>query len=811
MIAKSHRWRGTAIATAALIALWGSNASALSLGRVSVQLALGEPLRAEIEVPDINPEEASSLKATVALPDAFRAAGLEYNAALSTMQVTLQKRADGRTYIRLSSDRPINDPFVDLIIQASWASGRIVRDFTMLFDPPSLRQTAAAATQTPTRPSISSAPLRPPGVPAAVSRPTPSRTASSRPAATPPIANGQDEGDGQVVVKPGDTASKIAAATKPANVSLDQMLVALLRANPSAFVGDNVNRVKAGSIMNVPTAEQAAATAPSEATQIIVAQSRDFNDFRRRLADVAPTTSVGVADRKVSGAVQATVEDKKPATLAPDKLTLSKGGLQKPPIEDQIAKERSAREVAGQAAEITKNIDELSKIGAASGAVSSAASAAPGLPVAVLPPASAASVAMPSAAVSAAATKPPATTPAAQPDVGLIEGLMAKPLIPGAIVLAALLAALGVYRAKQRRNASNVDSVFLESRLRPDSFFGASGGQSVDTNDHAAPGSSVVYSPSQLDAVDDVDPVAEADVYLAYGRDLQAEEILRDALRSKPGRIAIHQKLLDIFSKRGDAKSFENIAALAYKVTNGDGPEWQRICDMGLGIDPNNLLYLPGGQPTSVEGQPPSPVSLAGGAVDLDLDFDFALDEAPASAISETTASTSVSGPTTHAMELDVPTQPVAPLRKASAPATTEATANSVDFTVPDQEFKRGGTLIPTPVNSDSFKSQVANSFGPTAPAPLEATLPAAPQPEKGMLEFDLSSLSLDLGEPELSEPVSTAAVSTPEDPLATKLALAQEFSAIGDDDGARALINEVMAEASGDMKVKAQSALNNL
>ncbi|MES2879484.1 MAG: fimbrial protein FimV, partial [Pseudomonadota bacterium] len=104
MISKSHLWQKTAMAAAAaaLFGLLGSNAAALSLGRITVQSALGEPLRAEIDVPDINAEEAASLKATVALPEAFRAAGLEYNPAMSGLQITLKKRPDGRSFIRVS-------------------------------------------------------------------------------------------------------------------------------------------------------------------------------------------------------------------------------------------------------------------------------------------------------------------------------------------------------------------------------------------------------------------------------------------------------------------------------------------------------------------------------------------------------------------------------------------------------------------------------------------------------------------------------------------------------------------------------------
>jgi pilus assembly protein FimV len=142
LISKSHRWQKTAIAAAAiaLLGFTSTGASALSLGRLTVLSALGEPLRAEIDVPEINAEEAASLRASVASPATFVAAGLDYNPAMSGLQTSLQRRADGRAYIRLTSDRSINDPFVDMILEATWSSGRIVRDYTMLFDPPVLKR-----------------------------------------------------------------------------------------------------------------------------------------------------------------------------------------------------------------------------------------------------------------------------------------------------------------------------------------------------------------------------------------------------------------------------------------------------------------------------------------------------------------------------------------------------------------------------------------------------------------------------------------------------------------------------------------------
>lgn len=827
MVDKSYRWRkiAAALAAGAFFSLWGMNAAALSLGRITVQSVLGEPLRAEIEVPDLNAEEAASLITSVALPEAFKAAGLDYNPALTGLQATLQKRADGSAFIRLASERAINDPFVDLILEAKWASGRLVHDYTLLFDPPNLRTAPAAPVVAPSvapssiQPPANRTEAAPPVASAAPAVPAPDATRSAKPARRTAALAAPSSGTKvpaakprQVSVKAGDTASKIAAETRPASISLDQMLVAMLRANPTAFIGDNVNRMKAGAVINVPTAEQAGTTSAAEASQIIVAQSKDFNDFRRKLAGNAPSAQVAVADRQAKGKVQAKLEDQKPLTAAADKLTLSKSASQGKPTEDQLAKERSAKVAAKRAAEIAKNITELSKLGSATSvaAPSPKASAA----TAVNPVVQAASA--PQSAATTSVKRPPAlTTSPVEPS--LVDGLMEDPLLPaGAIGLIALLAGLGIYRSRQRKQASQVDSSFLESRLQNDSFFGASGGQSVDTNQSPATGSSMVYSPSQLDAVDAVDPVAEADVYLAYGRDLQAEEILKDALRNNPERLAIHQKLLEIFNKRCDAKGFGEIAALAAKLTQGTGPDWKRICETGLSLDPDNSLYQPSAassQPieaplppaSATEGEPSiDPTDLAtaqvparanAGSIDLDLDLDFSLDEEANDTLNKTKMADSEPFATEAvtdaepAFDLDLKLAPEVDFSLEPEPALVSLNAAPL---APPDEAVADRELTPPAVDDDEIN----------APASTPASH------DLSMLEFDLSSLSLDLEPP---TPASASAAPAAEDPLETKLALAQEFRVIGDDDGARSLIEEVIAEASGDMKIKAQNALASL
>ncbi len=908
------QWRATAlaIAAAALLGFSASDANALALGRVTVQSALGEPLRADIDIPEINAEELASLRTVIASPEAFRAAGLDYNPALSGITITLQRRPDGRHFLHLSSQRPVNEPFIDLILETQWSNGRIVRDYTMLFDPPNLRQSAP-----PLAAQVSPAPRAPAAqapratAPAATASRTPAQRPATGPAAEPRPAGGDGK---QVTVQAGDTAGKIAAANKPANVSLDQMLVAMLRANPEAFIGGNVNRLKSGAVLDVPSAAEAELVPSGEARQTIVAQSRDFNEFRRRLAEGLPTTRVGGSEREASGKVQAQVEDKKPGAAAPDKLTLSKGAVQAKAAEDKIARERAAQDDATRVAELNKNITDLNKLGTAArsgrrrqcrqgrrgpacrrcqrsqacrsspGSVrrearlgpdpcrgSRPAWPAPRRRHRHPPPRRQRAPHCPPAPQRASrrpapwprplpAHRSPAWLPLRQPpsprswrlpaapETSLVDDLLENPIVPATVGgVLALLLGFGFYRAQQRKKSTQVDSSFLESRLQPDSFFGASGGQRIDTNEGNATGSSMVYSPSQLDAAGDVDPVAEADVYLAYGRDLQAEEILKEAMRTTPQRVAVHGKLLEIYSKRRDAKAFELVATEAYALTRGEGPEWEHICELGQELDPSNPLYRPGGHPaegaaaaagaattapasdfgatTAAQAVPVAPAS----PVDLDLDLDFSLgDEEPASAASANAAQSTLAMNVPPAAEpmpsldMDFGSPTVALESPAAAPAAVSAAAH---LDAPDLNLTE---------NSLAFTTEP-----PKAPAPSPVAASPAAAADAGMIEFDLGALSLDLDGPAAEAPASASAAKaapaaatpvaeadegpsstagaplstagfedTGGDPLATKLALAQEFNAIGDPDGARSLAEEVLAEASGDLKSKAQRFL---
>lgn len=868
-----NRWRIGVLASAValLSSLASFQAHALALGRITVQSALGEPLRAEIDIADITADEASSLKAGVAPAETFKAAGLEYNAVVAGLEVQLQRRADGRSYLRLSSNRPVTEPFVDLILQAKWSTGRITRDYTMLFDPPNLRSSSAGMAVAPNAPMLSQPAAPNAARPARAIASPPSPLAAKAPVAPASPAEKAPASDNQLTVKTGDTAGRIAAQNKPASVSLDQMLVALLRGNPDAFIGGNVNRIKSGAVLEIPTAETAIAISPGEATRTIVAQSKDFNAFRRKLAESVPSTQVASADRQAGGKVQAKVEDRALADATPDKLTLSKGAIQgkaATAAEDKIAGDRQAQEASTRMAELSKNISDLNKLNAAPAAApvapvantpglavpvpapatvansvqasiradtaaagmtpaSAATSVAAPLASASQPASTASAVVAPTAVAAVTAKKPVVTAPPPPAEPSLLDGLLDNPMIlPLAGGLLALLAGLGFYRYRQRSRASQVDSSFLESRLQPDSFFGASGGQRIDTNESNATGSSLVYSSSQLDAAGDVDPVAEADVYLAYGRDLQAEEILKEALRTSPKRVAVHAKLLEIYAKRHDSKAFDSVAVVAFDLTHGYGPEWAYIAEMGRELDPANPMYQPGGPPldkpaggaaafssgtVAQQGvhelqpaQAPAPAPV------VDIDLDFSLDDEPDAATSPAAIATA---------------SPAAPPQTFAQPSFAMKPVPSLDDL--DMDLDRATVTLPlasSPAPAFSPDKESAPEitfpadgldFTPEPFAAPERVLPAkaAPAPataNSGMLEFDLDSLSLDLNEPATQSPAQ-AVTATSNDPLETKFLLAEEFRSMGDAEGARSLADEVLAKASGPLKVKAQAFLNAL
>ena len=567
-----------AAAVAAVMAFGAVDANALALGRIKVLSTLGEPLRAEIDIPEITAAEAESLRASPASPATFRAAGLEFDPVVSSVRVAVQRRANGRPFLRLSSTRPVADPFMDLILDVSSSSGQISRDFTMLFDPqggrgsapsviPPAAQSVARATTAPIRaPARSVAPATADGAsggadvatadapPAANSRRVRNAASALARARSTPAAAPVAEGASRVKVRSGDTASKIANANLPADVSLDQMLVAMLRTNPNAFVDGNVNRIKAGAVLEMPNPAQIAEQTGPQARETLSAQSKDFNSYRRKLATAAAPAPAQAADRADSGKLQAAVQETNPATQSSDKLTLSKGSIDR----TLPAAGSSAGSITAPAAAAANNGANAGTDAGAGGATVATNGWKAAAPITASAPAAgsdagsaAAQTGMPDtstvtnaaganagstpangtaagsstngAGTSAGGTLAAGAKPATAAEPGLVEQMLEEPVLPAAGVgLLALLAGFGIWRSRRNKRAQALQGVEANPETGSESIFSMSGGRSIDTLHGSTGVASIAYSPSQLDAGGEVDPVAEADVYMAYGREEQA-------------------------------------------------------------------------------------------------------------------------------------------------------------------------------------------------------------------------------------------------------------------------------------------------
>ena len=845
------------------------------LGRLSVNSAIGQPLNAEIEIVSLQSGEEDSLTARLASAEAFRQAGIELSPALIGAQLSIDKRG-GRPVIRLTTSQPVNEPFLDVLVELQWATGRLVREYTFLLDPPETRAPKPAPAA--------------PAAPAPAAKPAPS-AAPAQPASRPearPIPASPTAGARQEEVKKGDTLGAIARRTKPDGVTLNQMLAALYRANQDAFIRGNVNLVRAGRILNVPDREAIAATNAAEANELVQSHMADFADYKRKLgAAVAAAPAAPAREREVTGRITAKPEAPAPAPQK-DQLRLSKADPVKPDPgaaraareDDRVARERALTESRSRVADLEKNASDLQKLmemksqqlaelekkaaakppaaapAPAPAPVPAPAAKAPEPPkeapkeapkeVAKEAPKDAAKEAPKDAAKEApkeapkeaakeapkdvakeapkeaakeapkdgakdSAAKAKAAAPAkSAPEKSFIEEFIEDPIALaglGAVVLA--LAGYGVWawRKKKKSQTGFQDSVLgAATGTGASSVFAPASPQAPDTPPPPAAAIDASQASVSGGAVapaesDEVDPIAEADVYMAYGRDAQAEEILKESLAKDPNRTAVHAKLLEIYASRKDAKNFEQTALKLKGLTNGAGPEWDKAMALGSSIDPGNGLYS-GGAAAAAAAAP--------AAAAPTLDFDIGGGSEPAAE-----AKAEPSG-----LDFDIGAA-------APAPATDFASGGTLKLDTAEAKPAGGGLdfdLGGGAAEDDGEKTMLMPRKAAPAAAPAgdpDATVAmdfdlnldlgsSKPEPAKAAdAPIDLGGLSLDLGTPGGDGGGGGNDAKWQE--VATKLDLAKAYQEMGDKDGARELLNEVVKEGDAAQQGQAQQMLSAL
>jgi pilus assembly protein FimV len=396
--------------SALVFSAWVLPAVALDLGRLQILSGIGEPLRAEIEVAQANAEELRTLRAQLASPGAFAQAGMEFNPALNGVTASLQTRPNGAPFIALNGRMPIQENFIDLILETQSSSGKLIKNYALLLNSISERGSNSNTTASPANntravalPVINTepTPISPSSTPSRANdtanplnatsielnakqipvyrfapvdnvqtpisntrsnEPTRTSTANLKAPAVQanPIAMGETSSIGSktVKVKTGDTASRLALRYLAPNVSLDQMMLAMLEANPDAFIQGNVNLVKAGAVLRIPDVEEATQIPRAQARKTVIAQSIEFAEYARRLAE-SPLLVDSKNSRAMSGKVTTETERTEAQAAQQDKLTLSKSSVASTASEAKIASEREAKEAADQLAALNKNLRDL--------------------------------------------------------------------------------------------------------------------------------------------------------------------------------------------------------------------------------------------------------------------------------------------------------------------------------------------------------------------------------------------------------------------------------------------------------------------
>lgn len=760
---------------------------AAGLGRLTVQSSLGQPLSAEIELVAVRGDEASNLIVRLGSPEAYQQANLQYNSGINGLKLSIERRANGQPYVKITGNRPISEPFVDLLIELTGAGSRLLREYTALLDPPGYGQQAAQTAPAP----VAAPESRP--IAAAPAAPAPKVAAPAR------TSGAQEYGP----IAKGETLGKIAASLKPEGVSLEQMLVALYRSNPDAFIKKNLNLVKSGKILRVPDAAELAAITKGDAVKEYQTHVADWRAYAGKLADAAGQAPAGGSTAR--GRITARVEDTGGAPGSKDVVKLSKGepGKDGKPLtgaakaraatEDKIASKQELTEAKDRIAQLEKTVKNGQKLAelkspgmAAAQQKAEAAKAAPA-PVAKTEPAKPDAAPAPKSEVKGAETAPPpaeakkdgaAATPAdkpaaeaqpapkpkpklvapspPQPEPDMMDMVMDNLPIIGGGVGVLVLGGLG-FAALRRRRARAADDA-EPARMAP-VMGAAAAAATAETADAAAP-------------ADEVDPIAEAEVYIAYGRDGQAEDILKEAMGRDPSREDVQVKLAEVYAARKDAAAFGTVAQSLHALTGGSGDNWNKIVAMGYTVDPDNALYA--------AGKDAAPqVDTSAEHTGTDLDFDLGGDS---------TATPDI------ALDADAASAPGMPDFNLEAP--TPGTQTDI-------------VLEASPADETSVMD--FNIELPAADAPTPTAKPVAPAADAGLdFKIDVGDLNISL-----DEPLTAAAPAADKDShwydVQQKFDLAKAYQEMGDNEGAREILQEVIKEGDAEQKDQAQKLLGSL
>ncbi len=583
---------------------------ALGLGEIRVTSALNQPLEAEIALTAVRAGELDSLQIRLAAPESFARVGLDRPFILTQLRFEVGENAQRQPVIKVSTNEPVREPFLNFLVEASWARGRLLREFTVLLDPPVLMP----ATVTPVR------------VPeAARQQPLAERTSQpyTAPRSTMPTERWSQASGTYGPVQRAETLWSIAERVRPDGVSNSQMMLAILDANPDAFEG-NINFLKAGYVLRIPDRTEVGRRSAAEAMAEVSRQNQawrsgEVGDFRvsqsgptaadSRLRLLTPETTGTGTDP--AGQVGATGDSELRRQLETARQQLE---------DERVARENLAErlvELEGEAADLRRRLEirdsELAAIGDRP-VVEAEEPAAP-------------------------RERPtPTPTPVVEPEDDGVMGMIANPLVLAVLLGVPVIGAIVFFALRRRREASAAHdamapleepeadddatqmgddeatqfAVSTQEEQEPEQYDEPAAMPEPEPEPETEPEAPADDDPMTASAImelDEGDPTSEADFHLAYGLYDQAAELMEGAIKQHPDRVPYLVKLLEIYFAWGKADEFVKHARDGKDKLEAAG-EWGNVAILGRQMAADEELF--------------SASSSTMGATRSDLDLDFA-------------------------------------------------------------------------------------------------------------------------------------------------------------------------------------------
>ncbi len=799
---------------AALLSLQASYAAALGLGEIDLDSALNEKLRAEIGLIDASGLESSEILVSLASSEDFERVGVERFFFLTDLKFDVAVDSKGQPVIRVRSGQAISEPYLNFIVEVLWPSGRLLKEFTLLLDPPTFTQAAAPAVSAPARSTASTAPTRSTRPEPARSAPrTSSRTAAPRTSSASSAAPVQARGEGEILTTRNDTLWNIAQQTLPAtDISVEQNMLALKRKNPKAFIRDNVNLMKAGYVLRTPTTNEAQQLSVAEAKARVAAEHEAWRTGRNLPSSNSVAADDGGSDLKAQVDATAAGSNTKPAATNEGQLRIVAGdGDSTQGAKDTAAAGTSLAASAEEQDRLSREVEELNykldreaELAANQLTVKERQLEVKDQEIAELQ----ASVEALREQYKQAVANQGANPASAEP----LAWWQAPWVVLTAIGGALLMAIWALFAGRRKSAAAAADEAYYEQADLTESVtepsMDAQGAavavaepglddldadtevftedMSEEFEDEQSIGELAEIDGSDIDeddfdlAADDEvgddlgqtsDVIGEADIYIAYGRYPQAISLLLGALEADPDRHDVRCKLLQLYSETNDSEAFgEHMQELTQRC---DDPDILTVAnELKVGLESDELDM---GVDADVG------VEVAADAVEEVADIEAGMDEFQLeldddSLTDDLSSELDSAGLDNLATEFD-----------DMAEATPELDELTEDLGGDlGMDFDPEVDVVPELTdNADSDVPQLDDS--------------ASAEESSGT---DFSNTDLDDDEFDFSDSSDSAS---------TKLDLARAYIDMGDQDGARDILGEVLVEGNDDQQRQANELLENI